>query len=187
MKIDKTMKIERVCWAEKGHSRDGIKNPYYDGTYLYATTGSALVALHNEQLDVDPELEKPVPGYVPLEAVKIARQGKKGQEGRLSLGGNSALIEHNQAELPRNPGQHNFPNVAQVIPTEEKLKSGKYAEILINAEFLADIQAALASKGVKILVALDENNENSSGAMLIKPLHGLNNVNSFGVLMPMRK
>jgi DNA polymerase III sliding clamp (beta) subunit (PCNA family) len=180
MKIHAKIKIEAACEDEKG-TRDVLKNPYLevhrDGerANLVATNGKILAVI-----PVEPE-PGDTSGHVPVDALKTARKGAKGD---VSIGCNGAVTLPGGVTMLR-PDEGEYPEWRQVLPDQNReLK----IRIGLNISLLKDLADAMGTEGLILEIA------DADQPVTVRPTgtgdYGNSNrpanPDAYGVIMPMR-
>lgn len=114
-------------------SREGLRQPYFDGEYLLASEGHAMVVLKVESDEGD------VPGTVPLEALKAAQ--KCG--GTLLLKDGAAVVLSSGVSFPRPEGKFPMHWKEIVDGTKPSLDSMSTYRVCFDIELLAKLAKAV--------------------------------------------
>ena len=180
MKIHPKIKIESACEPKNG-TRDVLRNPYLevdaDGkrANLVATNGKILAVI-----PVEPE-PGDTSGHVPVDALKTARKGAKGD---VSIGCNGAVELPGGLSIPR-PDEGEFPKWRQVLP--DPCRSLKVT-IALDIVMLKNLADAMGTVGLILEIA------DADQPVMVRPTEtgdyvNLNrpaNPDAYGVIMPMR-
>lgn len=178
-------KIEK-CVANKRDPRYYLQHVYLDAdnARLLSTDGHHLAVLPVELEDQDTS------GAVPADAFKAARKRSNlDDKGQCSITINEHCETADGATLPRPDSDFVYPDVDRIIPDRD----GDRTEVIINADLLANIQAAITPNelgkqaGVVLSFARGEDGGIAASEAILVLDRQDPDSGALGVLMPMRK